>query len=40
MRGKKKHKVTFKDQVGKGKVSKVFLVESYKKYNIENSNYT
>lgn len=36
----KKHKVTFKDQVGKGKVAKVFLVESYKKYNVESTNST
>ena len=36
----KKQKVTFKDQVGKGKVAKVFLVESYKKYNVESTNHT
>lgn len=40
LRGKKKHKVTFKDQVGKGKVAKVHLVESYKKYNVESSTNT
>lgn len=35
-----KHKVTFKDQVGKGKVAKVYYVESYKKYNVETSTNT
>ena len=39
-RGKKKHKVTFKDQVGKGKVAKVYMVESYKKYNVETTTST
>lgn len=36
----KKRKVTFKDQAGKGKIAKVYIVESYKKYNVETSNYT
>jgi hypothetical protein len=36
----KKHKVTFKDQVGKGKVAKVYLVECYKKFNVESTNTT
>lgn len=40
LRGKKKHKVTFKDQVGKGKVAKVHFVESYKKYNVESTTNT
>ena len=39
-RGKKKHKVTFRDQVGKGKVAKVHYVESFKKYNVETTNST
>jgi hypothetical protein len=36
----KKHRVTFKDQIGKGKVAKVYMVESYKKYNVETTNST
>jgi hypothetical protein len=39
-RGKKKHKVTFKDQVGKGRVAKVYFVESFKKYNVEQTSHT
>ena len=39
-KGRKKHKVTFKDQIGKGKVAKVHMVESYKKYNVESSTNT
>lgn len=39
-RGKKKHKVTFKDQVGKGRVAKVYYVESFKKYNVETTSNT
>ena len=39
-RGKKKHRVTFKDQIGKGKVAKVYFVESFKKYNVETTNST
>jgi hypothetical protein len=37
-KGSKKHKVTFVDQAMKKPLTEVFLVESYKKYNSDDSS--
>ena len=31
--GEKQHKLTFRDQIGKGEIQDTFIVESYKAYN-------
>jgi hypothetical protein len=38
--GSKRHKVTFVDQVQKKSIAEVFFVESYKKYNSDESSST
>eukprot|EP00347_Sterkiella_histriomuscorum_P011316 403372917 len=36
--GNKKYKVTFLDQVQKKSIAEIYIVESYKKYNADESN--